>query len=425
MRHTLLSAIISPASLAVALVLLPLFLSSAGAVELTPIPVDTIDALEYHKVSNWFWGIHQVVGLLLPLVLLFSGWGAMLYSRIFLFVRNRRSVGVALFAGTYFVMDRLVRTPVGFLWERAHGRATGGDGQAFLPWLGSQVASWLLPLVGVSIGSVIAYWLISKSPRHWGIWAFAAGSVAVFTVLLAEPWTQRYRQLGGTRLETSIVELAGRVGIPKKSIVVEHCDPADSCPPGRVIGLGPTRLMLLNDALLAKNPERWTLQMVAHEAKHFALDDNVKALFLLSGLLLVGLWLVNRVVGDCTHRWPVRFGFSQLGDPASLPLVVFVLMAAFLVLLPAINAFRQHVELEADRFALEFNRDNRAQAEMIASWAADSKLQVEEVSLFSQLFRASHPSGAQRIRLANGYHPWLDGQPLVYGNILEPQARSK
>jgi Zn-dependent protease with chaperone function len=147
--------------------------------------------------------------------------------------------------------------------------------------------------------------------------------------------------------------------------------------------------MLLNDALLAKNPERWTLQMVAHEAKHFALDDNVKALFLLSGLLLVGLWLVNRVVGDCTHRWPVRFGFSQLGDPASLPLVVFVLMAAFLVLLPAINAFRQHVELEADRFALEFNRDNRAQAEMIASWAADSKLQVEEVSLFSQLFRAS------------------------------------
>src|SRR2546426_10306939 len=97
--------------------------------------------------------------------------------------------------------------------------------------------------------------------------------------LLVEPFTQSYKPLGNSPLELHIAELAARTGVPRSAIVVEHCDPASSCPPGRVIGMGPTRLILLNDALLLRNPDSWTLQTVAHEAKHFAKDDNIKAFF--------------------------------------------------------------------------------------------------------------------------------------------------
>ena len=91
----------------------------------------------------------------------------------------------------------------------------------------------------------------------------AAVSIVVLAFLLAEPFTQAYKPLDSSPLELRIAELAARTGVPRSAIVIEHCDPASSCPPGRVIGMGPTRLMLLNDALLAQNPESWTLQTVA------------------------------------------------------------------------------------------------------------------------------------------------------------------
>ena len=164
--------------------------------------------------------------------------------------------------------------------------------------------------------------------------------------------------------------------------------------------MGPTRLMLLNDTLLAGNPESWTLQTVAHEAKHFAKDDNIKALFLLSGLALAGLWFVHFMARAIIARWSGSLGFTEFAYPASLPLAVLLLSSFYLIVLPPVNAFRQHVELEADRYALELTRDNLAQSEMLASWAGD-KRRVTEWSAFFKLFRASHPSDVTRIQFSN------------------------
>src|SRR3990167_234506 len=99
--------------------------------------------------------------------------------------------------------------------------------------------------------------------------------------------------------------------------------------------------------------------------------------------------LVNIVARLGIRRWSARFGFSELGHPASLPLAVFVLTMAFLVALPPVNAFRQYIEFEADRFGLELNQDNEAQARMIASSTTASNHRVPEASPFFILFRSS------------------------------------
>jgi len=270
-----------------------------------------------------------------------------------------------------------------------------------------------MPVGGVILVAMLAYWLMGRSQRRWWLLASAAVSIVVLAFLLAEPFTQAYKPLGSSPFELRIAELAARTGVPRSAIGIEHCDPASSCPPGRVIGMGPTRLILLNDVLLARNPESWTLQTVAHEAKHFSKDDNIKAFFLLSGLALAALWFVNLAGHAIVARWSGRLGFAGLEEPASLPLAVLLLGSFYVAALPPVNVFRQHVELEADRFALELTRENATQARMTASWASE-KSRVPEWGLFFQLFRASHPSDAERIRLANTYHPWLEGKPLVY-----------
>jgi len=240
-----------------------------------------------------------------------------------------------------------------------------------------------VPVGGLILAAMLAYWLMGRSQRRWWLLASAAVSIVVLAFLLAEPFTQAYKPLGSLPLELRIAELAARTGVPRSAIVIEHCDPASSCPPGRVIGMGPTRLMLLNDALLAQNPESWTLQTVAHEAKHFSKDDNIKAFFLLSGLALAALWFVNHAGHAIVARWSGRLGFAGLEEPASLPLAVLLLSSFYVAALAPVNLFRQHVELEADRFALELTRENATQARMTASWASEKSRVPEWAHSFS------------------------------------------
>lgn len=401
-----------------------LMFATVSAGEQVEIPASSSKTLEYLNTSNWFWGLNQIVGLALPLLLLVTGWGAHLYKFAARISRQHRVVSLASFAAIFFLLDRLVRLPIRYLWERAYDHSSGAQSPDLIPWVANQVSGWVLPIVGLTLVAILAYWLIGMSQRRWWLWASAAASIVVLAVLLAEPFTQSYKPLGSSPLEQRIAELAARTGVPQSAIVIEHCDPTSSCPPGRVIGMGPTRLILLNDALLAQNPESWTLQTVAHEAKHFTKDDNIKAFFLLSGLAFAALWFVNFMGRAIVARWSGGLGVSELAHPASLPLAVLLFSTFYLMVLPPVNAFRQHVELEADRYALELTRDNLAQAQMLVSWASD-KGRVTEWNAFFKLFRASHPSDVTRIEFSNTYHPWLEGKPLVYERDFAPQKKSE
>jgi STE24 endopeptidase len=378
-------------------------------------PPAATEALAYHLASNWFWSLDRACALAVPLALLITGWGGRLHGLAARISGGRRVASVALFAALFFLLDRLVRLPISYRWDRAYEQARGIESPALATWAVAHARGWIFPIVGMTLLAALGYWLMAANRRWWWLWATGAGSLVILALLLAEPLTQSHRSLDRSPLGDSLAEVAARAGIPREAIVVEHCEPASSCPPGRVIGLGPTRLMLLNDARMAENPESWSRSTVAHEAKHFAKDDNVKAFVLLSALLLVGLGFVHLAASVIIARWSRPLGFDALAHPASLPLVVLLLGAFQILALPPVNAFRQHVELEADRFALELTRDNQAQEQMLAN-SASEKGRVPEWSWFFRAFRATHPSDTERIRLAKGYHPWLEGKPLVYEN---------
>ena len=112
-----------------------------------------------------------------------------------------------------------------------------------------------------------------------------------------------------------------------------------------------------------------------------------------------------------------RFGFDQLSDPASLPLILLLMAVFSLVVTPAVLTFTRYQEHEADRFGLEITRDNHAGA------MAFVKLQEENLAIprpgwLYKLWRASHPPVGERIDFCNEYRPWQRGEPLVYGHLF-------
>jgi Zn-dependent protease with chaperone function len=102
---------------------------------------------------------------------------------------------------------------------------------------------------------------------------------------------------------------------------------------------------------------------------------------------------------------------------ASLPLLVLFFQMSTLVLMPPINALSRHFERESDRFGIELNRKNQPAA------TAFVKLQRENLAnprpgWVYTLWRARHPSLAERIDFCNRYRPWATGEPMRYAERL-------
>lgn len=364
------------------------------------VPAPTQQAVDYHNVGNIVWGVNAILTLLLPVVFLILGLGTRISNK---FLKYGKYLAVVILSAAFFILHWLIQLPLERIRTTTRNRLEDNPGVPIPQWIFDQLVG-SLPLIIVSILAVLfVFWLINKSPRKWWLWATGVFSLLFLGFLVLEPLTIGHKPLGQTSVEVKMVELAERIGIPRDSIRLEECEPFDKCEIAHVSGLGPTRLVLLNKGLFDNYPESWTIQTFSHEAKHFVKDDNLTGWFVLTSILLFGFWLLDRICKAVIHRSSDRLGFTSIGEVAALPLMLLILNVMFLIALPPVNMFRQHVEFEADRYGLELAGDKKALAEMASSWTAKSKLRVPDPSLFFMLFRSSHPSDASRISFANEY----------------------
>lgn len=185
-----------------------------------------------------------------------------------------------------------------------------------------------------------------------------------------------------------------------------------------VVGLGPTRKIVLADQIFSLWDDGQIEAAFAHELKHYLLDNTWLPVATISALAVAGCLFVYAGGNYVCRRWNKRVGFSSLAVPAAIPLLAAMLQVYVLVATPAFNLFAQQVELEADRFALELTRNNDARARVSADRQTCGRLWLPEDTLYARLYLYTHPSMATRIRLANEYRPWETGQPLAYEDLI-------
>ncbi len=377
------------------------------------IPPAAAGAAEYMRLHEIIWAAIQLAGLALPALLLFTGWGARLRTACARLARGNRYGTLTLFAGAYLVLAALAVLPLDYWRDIASEQALGRSGDPPVPWLLGEIVPLLVKMAGAALFLWIPYWLIAKSPRRWWLYAALALIPVAFAVLVAlpafiDPLTTHYEPLHDKSLAAKIEALAARCGVPGIPIFVGGGDDT-------VVGLGPTNRIVLEAGIDAHETPDQVIGTVGHELKHYVMGDNYKALAIVAAVLLAGFWLVNRLGRRAIARW--RLGFDDLADPASLPLAVLILSGFWLCVLPLFNWEARSIEREADRFGIELTHENRANAALFASWAAKYP---PDYDTFFLIFRATHPSLADRIAMMNGYHPWKTGAPLVYGDVCKP-----
>lgn len=380
------------------------------------VPEPTELALRYHRGNTAIWAADVVLGLVVPGLILFGGLSGRIRRLAARLGRGRWFPTVALYGALYVLLATAAFLPFAFYVGFIRQHEFGLSNQTASMWLGDWIKAALVGMVVAALVLWIPYLLLRTSPRRWWLWTglatvpLAALALVVTPIWIA-PLFDRFGPMRDKALEGRILALAQRAGIDGGRVYEVNKSEDTRLVNAYVTGIGGTKRIVLWDTLIARLTPDQIAFVMAHEMGHFVLNHTLAVILGSAVVVTLSLLVVHRVAGALIARYRHRFGFDRLDDVASLPLLLVVGGVAAFIVTPGVLAFSRWQEREADRFALELTRDNRAAAETFVR-LQEENLGIPRPGLLFTLWRGSHPSLASRIEFANRYRPWVSGDEL-------------
>jgi len=408
--------------------------------EVTPVASDTTEpppeqrvevqepsakALAYFHSGTWLWVINTLWGLLIPALFLFTGFSARIRN-----LATRWGKKWFFVIGVYFVIYSLILfaidLPLAYYQGFIRPHEYGLSDQTLAKWTHDA-------FTGLGVGTLmgvlflwVPYLLLKKSPKRW--WLYSGGLSVPFIILVIfvqpmwiAPLFNDFGPMQDKSLERHILALAKRAHIDGARVYEVNKSVDTKTVNAYVTGFGHSKRIVLWDTIIAKLNQRQLLMVMGHEMGHYVLGHVVKGIALFATIIIIGFYLIHRTAGWVLQRFGKRFGFTELSDIASLPLIALMFGAFTLVISPILLAYSRHQEHEADRFGLEITQDNYSCASAFAVLQKED-LGVPRPGTFYKIFRANHPVLGDRIDFCNDYHPWREGQNLQYGDYFEAKS---
>ena len=235
---------------------------------------------------------------------------------------------------------------------------------------------------------------------------------ALIKPMVIDPLFYDFYPMKDKALEARITELTSRAHIEGSRIYEVGMSRHTKSMNAYMVGIGPSKQIVLWDTTIKGLSERELLFVMAHEMAHCVLGHIWWQIASTLLVILFLLWVLH--IGG---RWFAKKGGVPLSDYATLPLFLFLFNGASLITDPLENWLSRRHEWEADQFGLELVQDNEA---AIGTFV---KLQGRNLSYpspgwYFMAWRGTHPSLNERIQYAEGYRPWEKGKPLTYSRYF-------
>ena len=264
------------------------------------------------------------------------------------------------------------------------------------PWSGFVRDLVVGESVDVATTGLVVVLVVGCARRWRSAWPAVAGSAAAVLVVLGsfaypvvvEPLFNSFTPLEDGPLRTGVLELAEAEGVPVDEVLVADASRRTTTLNAYVSGFAGTRRVVLYDNLVADVPQDEVLSVVAHELAHARHDDVLVG----TALGATGAAAVVGLLGLVLRR-------RRLGDPATVPLVLALFVAASLLAQPLQNGISRQIETRADVDALAFTQDPLA-FEALQRRLAERSLADPTPPAWSQWWFGSHPTVLMRVALA-------------------------
>lgn len=385
-----------------------------------PVPEPSAQAMRFYHSGNRFWLLNRAWAVAIPAAILASGLSARLRNAARRAAGGRWVLTISVYGILYLGVNFLIDLPLDYCETYIRPHVYGLSNQTPARWMAQNIKGLLVSMAGAFLFLWIPYLLMARSPRRWWLYAglvtipFGLCGAMIQPVLI-DPLFHQFGPMHDTALEARILDQAARAGIAGGRVFEVDMSRDTKAVNAYVNGFLGTHRIVLWDTLLARLEPAETLFVMAHEMGHYVLGHVVRGILVSALLTIAALFLVDRAARWVIVRWHGRFGFDRLADIASVPLVLLLGQISGQALIPAGYAFSRYQEHEADRFALELTRANRAGALSFVALQRENLSNPRPGPLY-RLWRATHPSLAERIEFCNAYRPWSEGQPLRYAD---------
>lgn len=346
-------------------------------------------------------------------VLLVTGLSRRMRDRAARMTKNPWLVAF-LYIAFFTVVMAILDFPLTYYADYVVSHQFGLSDQTFGSWMADQLKSLAVGLVLGSLLGASALLGIRKVKQWWlAIWLVSIPITILLIVVqpvVLDPFFNKFKPLEDQVLKQKLLTLASKAGIEGSRVYQVDKSKQTKTMNAYVNGIGPTNRIVMWDTLLAKLSHDEVLVVMGHEMGHYVMNDMWKTLLFSLGLSFFMLFIVQKIHDKTLPKYGPRWGFTERGDPASLPWLLIIVSAGSFLATPIIAGYSRHIEHRADMFSLEVTHLNEALASSFVKLAEDSKRDPNPHPLI-KYWRYTHPPISERIPFALSYKPWEKGQP--------------
>lgn len=363
-------------------------------------PQDTPEARRYNRIRRGLGIADFLLGLVLLIVLLATGWNGTLRDFAYQLSSQAYTLAVFVYVVMLLLIGKLLGLGLDYYGFRLEHRFNLSN-QKLRGWIWDEFKGLLVGIVLATIVVELLYFIIRQAPQYW--WLLAWAAFLALVVLMAQlaplilfPIFYKFEPLQNEELKSRLVALSQRAGTRVRGVYKWNLSAKSKKANAALTGLGNTRRIILADTLLENYSQDEIEAVLAHELGHHVHKHILKSILLQAGITLLGFWAANWVLHYAMEAWHL---FDRLSDFANLPLLVLVSTVLSFLLLPALNAFSRYNERQADRYA--FQSIGRVEP-FISSMnkLADQNLAERTPSKWVEWFFHSHPAISRRIAAA-------------------------
>lgn len=365
-------------------------------------PKEMLLSGELSKIRNFLFFITTPLEWLVYFLILLFG-----ISRIFenwaTFKNKWSVVKNAGYLFSLLVLTTLVFFPVDY-YSYSLSKKYGISTQSFSSWMHDNVLDFWLNMGITIIVVTVLYWLIKKSTKRWWLYAWLLTiPFSIFMMfiqpVIIDPLYNDFYPLKDKELEAKILSLAEQANIPAEHVFEVNMADRTNALNAYVTGVGSNSRIVLWDTTLNKLTEEEILFVMAHEMSHYVNKDIYIGIASYILMMLVGLWLTNKIATWVIKRYGKLLKIEKISDIRSYPLLLLISSFLFFASSPLANYQSRVQEIRADEYAIALTGNEEA------AITAFQKLTISGLSdvnppLLVKWFRYTHPPMLDRINSA-------------------------
>jgi Zn-dependent protease with chaperone function len=370
-----------------------------------PSPERMAQLASYSRFVNIWRFAEFFLSVAVLLIVLFSGLSARLRDWAAWLKRNwlRQWLYFGLLMVAIYVLDFPANYYRNFVVENQYGFLN----QNFMQWWGEDLLGLLVTVIFGVIPVWLLYFVISRFRRWWLVFSLGAVPVVTFFIVVAPvviaPLFNKYESLTDKTLETKLLTLADKAGIPGSHVFEVNASKQSTKVNAYVTGLFNTKRIVLYDTLIKNFTHDEIMFVMGHEMGHYVMHHIWIGLGVLLLFILGSLWLINRFIHDIVHRYKRRFGFERIADIASLPLLLLCLNVVMFFGQPVTNAASRIMEHASDTFGMEQSGVSGETAASAFDKLSVLNLSDPDPSPLIEFWFYDHPAIKKRIEYVKGY----------------------